>query len=573
MDALGLPLGRYTGEHKERSAHAWPQALVVTPESLDSLLARRPHVLAHVQCVVVDEIHVLDGTVRGDQLRLLLHRLEQVALGPVQRIAASATVDHAADLAARYLRDASLCVAEGDRAVKGKSFAGTSPKAVAKHLRELARAGLRKILVFVPSRRDVDQLSLALRGQAPFGDRIFAHHGSLSQPVRERTERQFHDAPAAVAVATTTLELGIDIGSVDYVLLCSPPASVASLMQRIGRGGRRRGTIRFGYAWRDSGEEFRFQVMARAGVRGQYLEEPYGFRASVLVQQALCLAGGQGYVTLARLQAILPPAVAEGIDSGCLTDLLLSMVDKRLLEPSKSGRFVLNEATEARYERGSLHSNLADTGGIDLVDRLTGEVVGQLSRRPTDMNRVAIGGAGRRLVRSAGDRILTDASGDGGGVDYAARGTPLTSFALGRAMAEALGASAQGMLLVRGAGTLRLVHGLGTLGGLFLASLLGEQGCVFPGGVPTAVALPLAFDPGPWSDPGPQAVHEFLRRHRAKLVRLAGMGPYHRVLPAQLAEESLYAASGLEAVADFLATAQFDEPVELSAVPPALLHL
>ncbi len=574
MNNVGLGLGRYTGEHKERSKNRWPQALVVTPESLDSLLARRPHVLAQVRRVVVDEIHVLDNSVRGDQLRILLHRLDQAAENKVQRIAASATVDHAKELANRYLQNPKICVAEGDRKVKARSFAGTSKKAVAAHLKILAKAGLRKILIFVPSRRDVDELSLGLTGQAPFGDRIYAHHGSLSQAVRERTERQFHDAPAAVAVATTTLELGIDIGSVDYVLLSSPPASVPSLMQRIGRGGRRGGFIRFGYAWRDSGEELRFKVMAKAGIRGEYLETPYGFRASVLVQQAVSLAGGQGYVNVERLHGILPPALAEMIESQELAALLHTMVERDWLEPGRSGRYVLTEGIEERYERGTLHSNLADTASVDLVDRLTGDVVGQLAggggARP---GRMAIGGTGRKVIRDDGNRILTDASGTGQGVRYAAKGSPLTSFSLGRAIAEELGAEPNGMLVVRGEGSLRVIHGLGSLGGIMLAALLGEQGMLLPGSPPTAISLALPAHPEPWSNPGADFLREFLRRHKARLVRLAAMGPHHSMLPDSLAEPALEEASGLMQVADFFEKAHWQGPVDLADLDPALLHL
>ena len=573
MDTVGLALGRYTGEHKERTLKRWPRALIVTPESLDSLLARRPHVLAKVSLVVVDEVHVLDGSVRGDQLRILLHRLQSACEGPLQRIAASATVGHAREVADRYLREAVLCEAEGDRRVKAKSFAGTGADAMAKHLTQLARSGLRKVLIFVPSRRDVDELSQALRGKTLFGPQVFAHHGSLSQSVRERTERQFHDAPAAVAVATNTLELGIDIGTVDYVLLSSPPASVASLMQRIGRGGRRGETIRFGYAWRDSGEEFRFRVMAKAGVRGDLLGDPYGFRASVIVQQAACLAGGQGYVSLKRLVAILPPKLRARITDAHLAEILRNMVEAEWLEPGRQGRFVLSPALEERYDRGTVHSNLSDPGGKDVVDRLTGDVVGRIGQRPEGVTTVQMGGAGRKVVSESNRRVLTDSGGTGAGVRYVSQGSPLTSLALGRALAEALGARSNEVLLLRGdRGPLWVVHGLGTLGGLLLASYLAELG-VLVLAEPTPVVLRIQAPPDPWIPPERGVVVDFVRRHRNRLVRLASLGPYHRLLPAELGEEVLLETSGLLQVGEFLAAAVWEPPRPLSEVDPAVIHL
>jgi ATP-dependent Lhr-like helicase len=545
--------------------------MIVTPESLDSLLARRRHVLAGVRTVVVDEIHVLDGTSRGDQLRFLLHRLERTADERPQRIGASATVADPEELALRYLRDPKVCVAAGHRKLKAKSFKGTTPTAMGQHLNVLAKAGLRKILIFVPSRKDVDELSMGLKGRSLFKDRIFAHHGSLSKAHRERTERNYHDAPAAVAVATMTLELGIDIGSVDYVILCSPPANVASLMQRIGRGGRRRDTIRFGYAWRDEGEEFRIRAMARAGAQGNLLQDGYGLRASVAVQQAASLAGAEGYVTVARLQALVPEDLRDVFPLEQCQAILDSMVQAEWLETPRSGRYVLTEPLEARYDYGSLHSNLDGAQGVDVVDRLTGDVVGKL--RGGAGSNVAMGGAGLRVVQHQGDRILTDSSAGGAGAQYETKGTPLTSFALGRALAEGLGAGPKEMLQVKQDGAIRLVHGLGTLGGLFLSALMVGEGFSYGAGKPSPVtlALPRPIEYIPLATP--ERVEEFLKTAQKQLVRLCGMGPYHNLLPEDLRRSSVGQVARLQTIADFINGASVREAGFLDDFPPALKDL
>ncbi|MCA9001797.1 MAG: DEAD/DEAH box helicase, partial [Planctomycetes bacterium] len=568
MDTLHVPLGRYTGEHKERKLGKLPEVMIVTPESLDSLLARRSEVLAGVRTVVVDEIHVLDGTSRGDQLRFLLHRLENVAETRPQRIGASATVADPEALAKRYLRDPEVCEAAGHRKLKAKSFKGTTPTAMASHLDVLAKAGLRKILIFVPSRKDVDELSMGLKGRSLFRDRIFAHHGSLSKSHREHTERSFHDAPAAVAVATMTLELGIDIGSVDYVILSSPPANVASLMQRIGRGGRRRDTIRFGYAWRDVGEEFRIKVMARAGAHGDLLQDGYGLRAGVIVQQAASLAGAFGHVTAKRLFSVVPEDLRETFPLEMCQAILDSMVQAEWLERPRSGRYVLTESIEARYEFGSLHSNLDGATGVEVIDRLTGDVVGKV--RGESASQVAMGGAGRRVVQHQGDRILTDKGKGGEGAQYETKGSPLTSFALGRALAEGLGAGPKELLQVQQDGAIRLVHGLGTLGGLFLSALLVDEGMATGSGKPTpvSVALPRPIEYLPLVTP--ERMADFLKSYPAKLARLCGMGPYHGILPEEMRMESLEEVAGLQRIADFLNTATLREPDFADALPPAV---
>ena len=249
MDQLGVAFGRWTGEHKERVDGRLPEIAVATPEALDALLARRPHVLRGVRTVVVDEVHVLDGTPRGDQLRVLLHRLEGAAANPPQRLAASATVSSPEALAARYLRDAEVVTATGRRQIRARSFEGRHPTEVARHVDLLADAGYRKVLLFCNARNAVERYAAGLRGRTRFGDAVFAHHGSLAKAERERTERRFLEAPAAVAVATLTLELGIDIGTVDYVLLLgawrarssgSGGGAAAAARRRWATRGRRR---------------------------------------------------------------------------------------------------------------------------------------------------------------------------------------------------------------------------------------------------------------------------------------------------------------------------------------------
>jgi len=558
MEAVGVAFGRYTGEHKERTAGKLPAVAVATPEALDSLLARRPGVLAGLRAVVLDEIHVLDGTPRGDQVRILLHRLAHVVGGRFQRVAASATIADPSGLAHRYLEDAEIVTAGGGRSIRARAFDGMGVTDVARHVDELARHGFRKLLLFCNARNEVELFSTELRGRTVFGDRVFPHHGSLARQVRERTERQFLDAPAAVCVATLTLELGIDIGTVDYVLLLGVPPSVENLLQRSGRGSRRRDTIRVGYACRHEGERLLFRVLFSRGARGDFCVDPYAFRPGVMVQQALVCAGSENDVTAERLEAFLPPALREEVPQDFAGRVLERMAAFDLLEACRGGRYVLSEAEDRKYERGIVHGNIGSPRDITVVDRLTGDEVGGIAPvSGMDMGRLQIGGAGRRGVVEDGGRLLTDAAPGGTPARFSSRPLPGMTFHLARAVAAELGVGDGQVVQRRSGDGFCIVHGLGTAGSLLLRQ------CLIPvvgkarilGLTPITVQLrePLKALPRP----GDADVTTLLTARDKGFASMVAMGPYHRFLPRDMRHRAVRAATYLDGVVTFLAGAEF----------------
>src|SRR5262249_32874099 len=96
-----------------------------------------------------------------------------------------------------------------------------------------------KLLLFANSRRECDRLAATLRGNTSLGENVFVHHSSLDRDVRLEVERKFQQSVRAICIATSTLELGIDIGDIDVVMLYGRPVGWESLLQRIGRGNRR----------------------------------------------------------------------------------------------------------------------------------------------------------------------------------------------------------------------------------------------------------------------------------------------------------------------------------------------
>lgn len=223
-----------------------PDVLAITPESLEAmLLSPRDHarrVLERVRAVVVDEVHAFAGDDRGAHLVALLERISRIAEGDLQRIGLSATVGDPEEIAA-WLGGSSM---RGRRVVDpagarksphlSVDFVGTLDNA-ARMVDEL-HPGTRR-LVFVDSRRKVEELGHRLSQR---GVDVYLSHSSLALSERTAAERAFAEGDNCVIVATSALELGLDVGDLDHVMQVDAPGTVASFLQRMGRTGRRAGT-------------------------------------------------------------------------------------------------------------------------------------------------------------------------------------------------------------------------------------------------------------------------------------------------------------------------------------------
>lgn len=267
-ERLELPVHRWHGDVGGASKHALLRApsgiLLITPESLEALFVLRGHALgamfAHLDALVIDELHSFIGRERGRQLQSLAHRLEVLLERPVRRIGLSATLGDMS-LAAEFLRigkgrDVEIIVSRADRQeikLQVRGYETTLPGAAESRDDVGAQAAiagdlfrvLRQTdnLVFANSRRLVETYADHLRrlcDEARVPNAFHPHHGSLSKEVRESVEELLRNNERAVTVVcTNTLELGIDIGTVTSIAQVGPPPSVASLRQRLGRSGRR----------------------------------------------------------------------------------------------------------------------------------------------------------------------------------------------------------------------------------------------------------------------------------------------------------------------------------------------
>jgi ATP-dependent Lhr-like helicase len=228
-----------------------PHVLVTTPESLAILLstpAFRPH-FRGVRWVVVDEVHAVAGNKRGVHLALSLERLAAAAERDPVRVGLSATVSPL-DVVAGWLggdratevvewsvpRDATY---EVESVLTGEVV--PSPQAVQREVAERVAGRVerhRTTLVFTNTRGATERLAHRLKGR--FGDEaIAAHHSSLAREERMQVEERLREGHFRAVVSSTSLELGIDIGTVDETVLVSSPRDVTRALQRIGRSGHR----------------------------------------------------------------------------------------------------------------------------------------------------------------------------------------------------------------------------------------------------------------------------------------------------------------------------------------------
>ena len=287
-----------------------PHILVTTPESFYILLTAEKSraILRDVETVIVDEIHAVADDKRGVHLALSLERLDALTHRPPVRIGLSATqkpIEEVAHFLAGSDRPDPVIVNVGhkrtlDLGVEvpsselGPVASNEMWEEIYERIVQLVNAH-RSTLVFVNTRRLAERISHQL-GKRLGEENVAAHHGSLSRKLRLEAERKLKEGQVKVLVATASLELGIDIGTVDLVCHISSPRSIAVALQRVGRSGHWRGAVpkgRFFVTTRDDLAEC--AVLVRAIRRGE-LDRLIFPEASldVLAQQivACCAASG-----------------------------------------------------------------------------------------------------------------------------------------------------------------------------------------------------------------------------------------------------------------------------------------
>ena len=256
VDDLGLEIrieGR-TGDTRQKMRQRQrvdpPHILLTTPESLALLMSyeEAPRIFAGLKRIVIDEIHALAESKRGDQLMLALGRIEALTDNPA-RVGLSATVEDPDGLARFFSaggRAVNILHADPGpppdigmlQTAEPPPWAGTGGRyAVAEIMAQIKRA--RTTLIFINTRATAELFFQALWAVNDDDLPIGLHHGSLSREARERVEAAMVAGQLRAIVATGSLDLGIDWGDVDLVIQVGAPKNVKRLVQRIGRSNHR----------------------------------------------------------------------------------------------------------------------------------------------------------------------------------------------------------------------------------------------------------------------------------------------------------------------------------------------
>ncbi|MGI8434609.1 MAG: exonuclease domain-containing protein [Nocardioidaceae bacterium] len=403
--------GDVAGSEKRNTVKHPSGVLLITPESLEAQFVNRGNetaaLFAGLRYVVVDELHSFLATPRGAQLQSLLNRIELAIRRRPPRIGLSATLGDMS-AAETFLRPAgpdNVLVIESasdgqelklqlrgyraaapelhGRQVRAAEAAGETVEIeqlangdrldIAEHLFKTLRG--RDNLVFANARQDVEIYAdlLARRSaRETVPNEFWPHHGSLAKDVREVVEAQLKDRTRPVtAVCTSTLEMGIDIGSVASVAQVSPPPSVASLRQRLGRAGRRgeAAVLRL-YVTEDDidirsavADELRCGlVQTVAMVRlllDRWLEpsDKAGLNLSTLIQQVLSVIAQHGGATAAEIHgALCGPGPFEDTDPARFGRLLRSMAVKDLIVQAGDGLLLHGQIGERAVNHYSFYS-------------------------------------------------------------------------------------------------------------------------------------------------------------------------------------------------------------------------
>src|SRR6266516_2182446 len=480
--SVAMRTGDTPADARRRFAQAPPDILITTPESLFLLLTSQAReALRYLDTVIVDEVHSVVGTKRGAHLALSLERLDDLLERPAQRIGLSATV-RPLDEVARFLGggrpvtvvappsekafDLSVVVPVEDLAAIGAEPAqgggeavdgveGAAPERagiwphIEERLLELIQAH-RSTIVFANSRRLAERLCANLNELAE-AEIARTHHGSVSREQRVQTEEDLKAGRLPAVVATSSLELGIDMGTVDLVVQVEAPTSVAQGLQRIGRAGHQVGATSRGMVFpKFRGDLVECAVVVERMRSGsiealRYPRNPL----DVLAQQIVAMVALDDW-TVERLEALLRRSAPYAELPRSALESVLDML---------SGRYPSDEFAELRprlnWDRATdvLSGRpgaqwLAVTSGGTIPDRglfgvyLVGEGqarVGELDEEMVYESRVGevftLGASSWRIEDITHDRVLVSpAPGQPGKLPFWHGDAPGRPLELGRAL-------------------------------------------------------------------------------------------------------------------------------------------
>ncbi|RJW38819.1 DEAD/DEAH box helicase [Clostridiales bacterium TF09-2AC] len=379
---VGIRTGDTPQKDRQRMVKHPPHILIITPESLYLMLTSMTgqKVLRTARAVIIDELHALIDTKRGAHLMLSIARLDRLCGRPLQRIGLSATIEPL-ELAAAYLspEPAVICAPAMEKQIRIEIL-GTTPSQGRRKdpvWEELGQAvyrqclSCRSVIAFSEGRRYAEKLSyyVNLLGGDGFAR---VHHGSLSKEQRAEVEQDLRDGRLRLLCATSSMELGIDVGELDLVIQVGCPRTVSSTMQRLGRAGHGPGRVSVMYMYPRTASESVYcgmtaQVARQGGVEHT---KPPRMCLDVLAQHLVSMANGEGYCVedvMAVLERSYPFRDVTGEDIKAVLSMLAGDYEHRRDIPVRPR--VLYDRIHGRVEGDAYSRMLATAAGGTIPDK------------------------------------------------------------------------------------------------------------------------------------------------------------------------------------------------------------
>lgn len=450
LDLTGIPVFHWHGDvaqsHKNKLLKNPSGILQITPESLESMLMNRSNdivrLFGDLRYVIIDEIHTLTGTDRGNQIICQLVRIARLIGHTPRRIGLSATVGDAA-LAAEWLgggTDVETVVPkitegkmrwrlgiehffiENDELDQSRDFGQREPVAQAQepsHGKAMLDAGYeyiydctknKKAIVFSNSREETEYVTATLRQIAEKRgepDNFLIHHGNLSASIREEAEAKLkNDEMKCTACATVTMELGIDIGRLERIVQNDAPNSVSSFLQRLGRSGRRDTPPEMMMVLREENplpntplpqlipwSFLRAIAIVQLYIEEKFIEPPYTKKMpfSLAFQQTLSTLAASGELTPKRLaERVLSLPPFSGIDKEDYRALLLGMLQNEFIEMTEEKGLIVGLRGERLTNSFKFYAVFKDSE--DYTVRCESDEIGTITTPPPVGDRFALAG-------------------------------------------------------------------------------------------------------------------------------------------------------------------------------------
>lgn len=442
LQESGIPVTHWHGDvamsHKKKLLMQPRGILQITPESLESMLINRSNDIVRLfyglKYIIIDEIHTLTGSDRGNQILCQLCRIDRLIGHSPRRIGLSATIGDP-EKAAAWLSAGCNRITDVPKIPRGKThwrlgmehfyiqntsqIQTVSPEAQKTQPHAVIDAGYEfmydcvrdtKSIVFSNSREETEYITATLRQIAKNRgdpDIFLIHHGNLSASLREEAEAKMKDGELhAVTCATVTMELGIDIGRLERILQNDSPNSVSSFLQRLGRSGRRGQPPEMVMAFREEDplpdtplpQLIPWSLIRAIAIVQLYIEESFieppstkKLPFSLMFHQMLSILASSGELTPKRLaERILGlPPFGSVPKEDCRT-LMLSMLNNGFLELTDEGTLIVGLEGEKLLKSFKFYAVFKDAE--DFTVRCESEEIGTITTPPPVGDRFALAG-------------------------------------------------------------------------------------------------------------------------------------------------------------------------------------